>query len=229
MPRNLVLPQQQSTVFDMFGVDAPEGFAPKVDKMSPAMSFSFDQDEILLWVMALFNDGDRFDIDATYGKGNFYSGKVPKPARIFDAEPQPGTGAEQGFSYALPLEDASVGSIVYDPPFLPYTSEGSVIKEHFRQYSSYGALREDWSRSMDEFWRVLRPGGFVLFKYQNSVSSGSNVWLEDWLRPYCYLGGWKRKDAFFLMSTSTINHYPGGMQYHARKGVSFFDVWEKPK
>jgi hypothetical protein len=82
-------------------------------------SFSNSDDEMMLGIMQLHNDDNPFDVDASYSVGGFYrSGRVPIPGLKFDINPQVKGVRRADVSKALPLEDASVRSIVFDPPFM---------------------------------------------------------------------------------------------------------------
>ena len=78
-------------------------------------SVYYDQIEILKSIMQLC-DINRFCIDATYGNGQFYK-TLPKPLRCFDLDGSL-DGVEQASSDNLPVENSSIKSFVFDPPFL---------------------------------------------------------------------------------------------------------------
>ena len=50
-------------------------------------SFSFDQNEILKGILQLHCEDETFEIDLTYGNGNFYK-EIPKPKYKIDIDPQ---------------------------------------------------------------------------------------------------------------------------------------------
>jgi hypothetical protein len=82
-------------------------------------SISSTDEEIMLGVMQLHNDDRPFDVDASYSVGGFYrSRRVPVPALCFDINPQVKGVRRADVSKHLPLENASVKSIVFDPPFM---------------------------------------------------------------------------------------------------------------
>lgn len=71
---------------------------------------------------------------------------------------------------SLPFEDNSFYLVVFDPPHLIRAGEDSYMK------TKYGKLDKDWKQTLragfSECMRVLRPGGTLIFKwneYQISV------------------------------------------------------------
>lgn len=63
----------------------------------------------------------------------------------------------------LPFPDESFFLICFDPPHLLQAGETSWIK---KKYGSLNRLTwsEDLSKGFDECWRVLKPGGTLIFK-----------------------------------------------------------------
>ena len=80
-------------------------------------SLYFDQDEILDAIQAL-HCPEGFECDVTYGNGAFYK-KRNIPEKCFDLDPLADHVTEAD-SRMLPLESGTVGSLVFDPPFLTY-------------------------------------------------------------------------------------------------------------
>ncbi|KKL84575.1 hypothetical protein LCGC14_1963320, partial [marine sediment metagenome] len=76
-----------------------------------------------------------FEVDPTYSKGNFYK-DVPEPKHKLDLHPQ-GSGVIEADSRQLPFNSSSVGSIVFDPPFVGGSQKDGkpgIIKERFGYY-----------------------------------------------------------------------------------------------
>ena len=136
-------------------------------------SVSFDQLEILEWIK-LLHCPNGFDVDATFGNGSFYSTPESWPKHRFDIDPTR-SNCIQASSDKLPLERASVMSVVFDPPFLTYiranrSGNGSMIMaQRFSGYWAYDELAEHYTRSLREFRRILKKGGVVVLKCQDII------------------------------------------------------------
>ena len=70
----------------------------------------------------------------------------------------------------MTFEDNSFSMVVFDPPHLKYT--GSKKETHGWQMTKYGNLGKDWkdtlSKGFKECFRVLKPGGFLIFKWNET-------------------------------------------------------------
>ena len=84
-------------------------------------SVSTSQHQILKNIMALYNAGKPFDLDPTYSTGRFYQHGVPGPRLAHDIAPS-STDVRYADVRSLPLLSGSIGSAVFDPPFLVGTS-----------------------------------------------------------------------------------------------------------
>lgn len=69
----------------------------------------------------------------------------------------------------LPFCDNSFSMIVFDPPHLIKSAEGDPTGY---QMIKYGCLRKDWkkviSKGFQECFRVLKNGGFLIFKWNET-------------------------------------------------------------
>mgnify|MGYP003345886251 CR=1 FL=1 len=80
-----------------------------------------NQDDIINGIIQL-HCPDGIECDVTYGNGMFYK-NLSEPKYKFDIDPQC-DGVIQASSNDLPLEDNSINSIMFDPPFLTYIKAG---------------------------------------------------------------------------------------------------------
>lgn len=71
---------------------------------------------------------------------------------------------------SMPYDDCSFSGVVFDPPHLKYS--GSEKESKGWQMTKYGSLGADWketlSRGFAECFRVLKPGGFLIFKWNET-------------------------------------------------------------
>lgn len=69
----------------------------------------------------------------------------------------------------LPFEDASFRMVVFDPPHLLYGNKDPEAQPKGYQHIKYGCLRSGWQemlrKGFAECFRVLAPGGVLIFKW----------------------------------------------------------------
>lgn len=200
--------------------------------MTDPQTLSFDQQEILGWIRALYCP-DGFDVDATYGNGKFWPTEADRPKFRFDADASL-PNCEHALSQDLPLADASAGSVVFDPPFLTYVRqnrEGNgnmVMARRFAGYWRYDELEQHYRASLAEFARVLRKRGVVVFKCQDIVHNhrlrATHINVVSWAAEV----GFRLKDLFVLGAKHRMPR-PNrkGPPKHARIFHSYFLVLEK--
>lgn len=191
-------------------------------------SISFDQQEILNSILTLYVAGNTFDVDATYGYGEFYSGAIPRPVHCFDIAPKK-PEATRGDSRNLPLPSSSVRSLMFDPPFVVTNhkdSEEYVMGQKYGGYRTITELREHYRNSLDEFARVVKPRGIVVFKCQDFVHGRTNYFIHDEVLSMAKEAGFKGVDLFILFAR---NRFRGGLkqQNHARKFHCYFWVFRR--
>ena len=201
---------------------------------SPIISISFSNDEIIKNIMVLY-DIDRFDLDCTYSKGVFWK-NLPQPRIKTDLFPQR-TDVIEASSDNLPCESESMKSIMFDPPFLitgqTYKTNrkgSSIIAKRFEGYPNYEQLKHHYLGTLNEAYRVLQDDGILVFKCQDTVSSGKNHFTHCLVFEMALKTGFCPRDLFILMAKSTLHAYNGTKwktQYHARKHHSYFWVIQK--
>lgn len=190
-------------------------------------SFSYEQDKIIRDILRLYNDGQPFDADCTYSKGVFYK-RLPQPRLKFDIEPQH-DDVVKASADSLPLEDGSVKSMMFDPPFMPTKSPNNPgkIKTRFTAFNSVTEMWDLYRAAMQEFWRVVESGGIVVVKCQDTVSSGKNHFSHYEIEKYAREIGFTQLDLFVLGSKHVLISSTWKTQRHARKNHSFFLVFKR--
>lgn len=199
-------------------------------------SVSYDQNEILRSIMELCGI-DRFDADVTYGNGKFYT-DIEKPVFCGDISPQV-EGVTECSSDDLPLDDSSISSLVFDPPFLTYVRaarEGNgnmVMAKRFGGYWRYDELEAHYKSTLTEAYRVLKKGGIMVFKCQDIIHNHkmhcTHANVINWAG-----GMFRLKDLFILPAKHRmpIPEQKGAakkQQKHARIYHSYFLVLERLK
>jgi hypothetical protein len=183
---------------------------------------SSSQLEILQGILALYCH-QGFDCDPTYSKGSFYKG-LPVPRLRFDLCPVV-PGVVQADCRRLPLPDESVMSIVFDPPFIHAHGKDSQIGNRFSSYKSQREIYALYRASIYEFARVMKPGGILVFKCQDIVESGKQVWNHIHVFNLAREAGFVAEDLFVLTAKSRLIGWNQKVQKHARKFHSYFWVF----
>jgi hypothetical protein len=201
-------------------------FGPKV-----ISSISYDEQEIIRDILYLHADGSDVECDPTYSIGNFYKKGLQDPKYKFDKTPQV-SGVIEATSDNLPLESQSVRVVMFDPPFViggeiaEDVEDGScIISKRFTYFTSFDELKAMYSRSLKEFYRILKDNGIVIFKCQDVVASGLNHFSHCWIMFEALKYGFYPKDLFVLLSQVRITD--GRKQQHCRKYHSYFWVFSK--
>jgi len=129
----------------------------------------FESDEdILKAVSDIHLKGKWFDLDCTYSKGNFYK-NIKEPRIKSDLNPVDDSIIKLD-STDLSFSDSTIESIVFDPPFLfrkRKSENNDLVSKRFSYFYSWEELNEMYIKSLKEFFRVLKPKGYVFFKCQD--------------------------------------------------------------
>jgi len=203
--------------------------------MTVIKSISYDQTEIINDIIKLHLDGNPIELDPTYSIGNFYkNNNIEDPIHKFDINPQR-EGVLCANSEDIPLDDSSVNSIMFDPPFLACSgkslsdddAKSNIITKRFSSYYSEKLLHEYYSKSLKEFYRLSKDKGILIFKCQDKVSSGKQYFSHIQVYNEAIKIGWYAKDLFILLAKNRIISSKHKNQQHARKFHSYFWVFKK--
>lgn len=190
---------------------------------------SENQHDIIKDIIALHNDGKGFHLDPTYSSGNFYNkGGIPQPRIKSDLIPR--FDDVHGWNAnSLELPDNSIESIMFDPPFVAgHTKEkpSGIIGERFHGFRYIPDLWKWYEECLTEFSRVLKNGGLLAFKCQDTVSSGKQWWSHVHIINEAEKRGFYCKDLFVLVAKNRLIGHNHANQKHARKFHSYFLVFE---
>lgn len=201
-------------------------------------SVNNSQESIIKNILDLHSIGGIIDIDLTYSKEQFYkSGLVPQPIIKQDLLPQTEDTIKCS-SESTPHMNKSMNTIMFDPPFViagkTYRDnvEGSSKNaKRFGAYENYEQLKSHYSNTLKECYRILKDGGILIFKLQNTVSGGKQHWTHFFVMKTAMDIGFYVKDKFVLHNKSKLTSFGGKWhtQQHAMKHHSYFLVLKKVK
>lgn len=187
----------------------------------------FDRQQQLLDAIHWLYWRAAFDCDVTYGKGNFYGpGKDLRPETCFDLAPR-FDFVKQADVRKLPLGDGSMGSIVFDPPFLAGGGQNSVMHRHYSSFKTVEELYAFYGEALVELHRVLRRGGILVVKCQDLNNGRTQGWSHCEIYAKALQAGFYALDLFVLTSKNRMRPYNMRNQFHARKAHSYFWVFKK--
>lgn len=218
---------------EMFRDTAVEVAAVESHRGKPEVirSVYFEQSEILRGIMHL-HCPQGFDCDMTYGTGQFWK-TLPEPRLKFDISPQV-DGVKRACSMSLPLKAGSLGSVVFDPPFLTYVRAGRtgngkmIMAKQFSGYWRYDELEDHYQHTISEAYRVLKKGGVMVFKCQDIIHNHKMHCTHAKVINWAELEGFRLMDLFILPAKNRLpSPNRDGTQKHARIFHSYFLVLEK--
>ena len=198
-------------------------------------SISYDQSEIIKWILDLHVPSHRIDCDPTYSKGNFYKGTGIDPPRLrFDISPQ-SLDVEYGDSRCLPLDSESLDCMMFDPPFLATTGKSlsvddgsNKINKRFGVYPDERSLHQFYIDSLHEAHRVLKQNGILIFKCQDKISSGKQYMSHVFVMNEAVKAGFYPKDLFILLAKNRlVADWQSKNQKNSRKYHSYFWAFQK--
>lgn len=211
---------------NLFG-DEREYKIQRLDNKSLIKTISYSQTEILSWIIRL-HCPNGFDLDPTYSKGNFYKGGIPQPKYKFDITPSMPEVIKADVRN-LPLNSFSIKSIIFDPPFIVsmHTDKGKtgIIRDRFGSYKTITELWLMYWQAMEEFKRILKDQGVLIFKCQDTVDSGQQYFTHNIIFNYAKKLDFYPKDLFVLLAENRIIGKFHHKQQHARKFHSYFWVF----
>lgn len=166
----------------------------------------FENDsDILKAIDDIFLKNKWFDLDCTYSKGVFYYG-IQEPRLKSDLAPI-GNDIKQADCTKLDfIEDNSLNSIVFDPPFLfrnRKSENKDKISNRFSYFKTYDELQEMYKKSMDCFKNKLKKGGYVCFKCQD-MTDGKFYCTHNFIINYAKEIGFELKDIIIKKSKSKL-------------------------
>ena len=193
-------------------------------------SISFDETEILNNILSLYLPSREIDLDPTYSKGNVYKGLNISIKLKFDLNPL-SEDVKQSDCRSLPVQDDTVLSIFYDPPFLcsapPKPSDKGIMRSRFGTYKNIEELWSFYDDSLREFYRIMKNSGVLIVKSQDTVDCRKQYLSHVFLINKATQIGFYCKDLFVYLAKNRITDKR--KQQHARKFHSYYLVFLKNK
>jgi DNA modification methylase len=173
--------------------------------------------------------------DPTFGSGTFWALVDRSRYRVFATDLK----ADGVDLRSLPYADASADMLVNDPPYR-YTPARNIRHEdlpgHGRVDGQYNlqaagltntqAVLDLYYAGMTEAQRVLKPGGFLVVKCQDTVQDGRNIWVHLLLMRRAEESGFACRD-LVVITTKSPTKTRWDRQRHLRKAHSYFLVFRK--
>ena len=187
-------------------------------------SVSCNQSEIIRNILRLHVPTGKIDCDPTFSTGAFYNGTgIDAPVFRFDIAPL-AEGVTRADARHLPLDDASISCMMFDPPFLAATgrslTEGQCnrINRRFSVFPDEQSLHRFYTDALTEAHRVLKQNGILIFKCQDKVSSGKQYFSHVFVMNEAVRSGFYPKDLFILVAKHRlVADWQAKNQKHARK------------
>lgn len=186
-------------------------------------SVSNNQNEILRWILHLYNEDKTFDADLTSSVLSFYK-QIPKPEHLYDKYPQ--LDEVKNLSEADSLPDGSFSSIVYDLPFIVSQGRTSIIKERFTYFHTVKELYEANDEMLNRAYRLLQTNGVLVVKTMDIVYAGKQYWVSDYVLSKAKDMGLELLDKFILVANFKLFSRTH-TQHHSRKWHSYFFIFRK--
>lgn len=161
--------------------------------------------KILEVIDEIYLKREWYDLDCTYSKGVFYKG-IKEPRIKSDLKPEKEEVIESDSRELEFIEDESIKSIVFDPPFLfrnRKSENKDKISARFSYFNSYEELQEMYKRSMDCFYKKLKKGGYLCFKCQD-MTDGKFYCTHNFVINYGESIGFKLKDIIIKKSNKKL-------------------------
>lgn len=190
-------------------------------------SIYFSDKEILEAINILYLNGAGLELDPTFSRGVIYKG-LSEPTMKFDLEPQR-LDIYEADCQQLPLDDKTVNSIMFDPPFM-FGVHGKTLQykmtKRFTMFTSFEELRAMYQNSLKEFYRILKPKGYLIFKcqdYTDSKTTMTHCLIYNW----AIAAGFYAEDIFILIPKGGRIYNSNLRQRHSRKFHCYYWVFRK--
>ena len=185
--------------------------------------------EILTAIDDIFLKNKWFDLDCTYSKGVFYY-DIKQPRLKSDIEPLFEDVIKSDCTKLDFVEDKSLNSVVFDPPFLfrnRKSANNDKISKRFTYFKSYEELQDMYKKSMDCIYKKLKKGGYLCFKCQD-MTDGNFYCTHNFIINYAENIGFKLKDIIIKQAKTKLQR-EAKQQNCVAKIHSYWLIFKKVK
>ena len=187
---------------------------------------------LIATIAPLWIDDTHVVLDTTYGRGNFWTEYRPKSLCSNDRNPN--SPADHHFDFCdLPWYDP-FHTVVFDPPYVVKGGrQTSGIEDMDNRYglteapTSPAVMRQLHTAGMTECNRVLVPGGILLMKVGDYISSGQYQSGLDHVTFVAAMLGLEKQD-LFIHHSGTGPQPERERQVHSRRAHTYLVVYRKP-
>lgn len=204
-------------------------------ELSPALILTahYGTNDLLIAAAARLHIRDSATVlDCTWGKGNFWRRADTARFRLIGTDLNAPAMARADFR-ALPFRDASLDVVVLDPPYIQDSAQPRVVHQRYRNAEttpkfSHSAILDLYRAGMAEGRRVLRPGGQLWVKCQDTVDGRRQRWNGIAVHQIALSLGLCPLDMFVLVNPTPPGRRFGTAQMHARRNHSYLWIFNAP-
>ena len=189
-------------------------------------TISFSNDEIMQSIVQL-HCPDGIELDGTYGYGHFYK-TIQKPKYRYDLSPK-ASGVEIVDCRKMPLANGIIKTAVFDPPFVlgdHKESEQYIMMQRYEAFKTIQQLRAMYKAALQEYYRVLKPGGILVFKCQDMAHGRQNYFVHVEVEKMAKEIGFMAIDLFVMLAKNRFMNKTHKQRY-ARKFHCYFWIFKK--
>tara|TARA_Y100000310_G_C20606468_1_gene775743 strand:- start:510 stop:1247 length:738 start_codon:yes stop_codon:yes gene_type:complete len=153
-----------------------------------------------------------FDFDLTFSTGAMHKQfGIEEPALRFDKSPQRSDVVKADVTTGTEMESGSQSLGVFDPPFMARAGKAPNLKiaDRFTIFKSTTEAINMWSAGLRESSRVLKDGGRLLVKIQDSKISGKQIEATKFMVSEAKLLGLRLVDRVSMVRDTPRNLPPG--------------------
>ncbi len=180
-------------------------------------------DATIVPALVEFYKGGEPVVDTTYGKGRFWKKTRPEGLLAFDL--LGGEGVTAADHRHLPLEDASVGTLVYDPPHLRRKVAVGDSKASVNHIYNLASWDGNFRPFLEEAVRLLKTDGVLIAKLADELTSGL-LWNHARFLVDARAVGLTPFDLVIKARHPSIRN-PAQKQWRARRRHCFFVICKK--